>query len=233
MDRVIDVWVSVFRFLIRTLKLIEVEVEIPQSLRDRSKWHIIVCNHQSWVDIVILQSSLRDYTPVLKFFTKRELIWVPFVGVAMWILGFPYVYRSQSHSKHLSLEQRQANEAVMRREGQRFLEKPVAVINFVEGSRFTIEKRDRRGSPYEHLLAPRRGGILNSLLVLEHHLDTVLDATIIYSDKVPGFWDLLSGRTTRAKLTVREMAKPNLDADALSGWLDQRWREKDQLLSSK
>ena len=233
MDRVIDVWVSVFRQLIHRFHLIKIDLDMPVEIHDRNRWRVILCNHQSWVDIILLQSSFRDVAPVLKFFTKRELIWVPLVGIAMWILGFPYVYRSRSHSDHMTAAQRESNEAVMRREGKRFLEKPVAVINFVEGTRFSAEKRDSRDSPYENLLAPRRGGILRSLLVLGDHVTSVLDVTIVYSGEVPGFWDLLTGRADRARMIVREVDRPLLEEDALSAWLDTRWREKDEILRNK
>ena len=187
MDTVIDVWVSCFRWLIQTCKLIDIHVELPTAFHARNNWQIIVCNHQSWVDIVVLQVSFRDVAPVLKFFTKHELIWVPFIGLAMWFLGFPYVYRASSSAEGLSKTQRETNEAVLTREGRRFLDKPVAVINFVEGSRFTEEKRDSRGSPYRNLLQPRRGGLQKTMRILDERADKLLDATIDYQGDIPGF----------------------------------------------
>ena len=231
MDTVIDVWVSVFRWLIRTFRLIDIQVDMPRDLRDRHRWQVIVCNHQSWVDIVILQTSFRDVAPVLKFFTKRELIWVPFIGIAMWFLGFPYVYRAKPGSKEVTDAKREVNEAVMTREGIRFLDKPVSVINFVEGTRFTPAKRDARNSPYEYLLSPRRGGVLRTMTVLDDRVQTVLNATIDYGDQVPGFWDMLSGKARTASLTVKEIPKPSTELEPLSDWLNEIWAEKDQVLS--
>lgn len=231
MDTVIDVWVSVFLWLIRTFRLIEIDVDIPAHLTDRSRWRVIVCNHQSWVDIIILQTSFRNVSPVLKFFTKRELIWVPFIGIAMWFLGFPYVYRAKSGDTVLSDAQKEQNDAVLRREGKRFLDKPVAVINFVEGSRFSETKRVQRGSPYENLLLPRRGGIRRTLLALDDRVQSVLNATIQYPGTAPGFWQLLTGRTTTASLCVREEPYPGTEEAALTGWLNELWQQKDQALS--
>ena len=230
MDVVIDVWVSSFRWLIRICRLIDIEVQLPPQLNNRRDWQVIVCNHQSWVDIVVLQVSFRDVAPVLKFFTKHELIWVPFVGLAMWFLGFPYVYRASSKGPGLSATQREVNEAVLKREGRRFLDKPVAVINFVEGTRFTQSKRDARGSPYENLLQPRRGGVLQTLVVLEDRVETVLNATIQYQGQVPGFWDLLSGQTGGVQLVVEEIPKPSTDQELLTNWLNDLWNEKDRQL---
>lgn len=231
MDVVIDVWVSVFRWLIQSFKLIELQVEMPANLKDRNRWQVIVCNHQSWVDIVILQTSFRDVAPVLKFFTKRELIWVPFVGLAMWFLGFPYVYRAKSGGKELSDAQREQNDAVLKREGRRFLEKPVAVINFVEGTRFSTVKRDQRGSSFENLLNPRRGGLRNTLLVLDDRVQSILDATITYPSTPPGFWQLLSGQATTAVLSVKESNNPGTDEAKLTDWLNETWVKKDKLIA--
>ena len=231
MDVVIDVWVSSFRSLIRTCRLIDIRAELPAQLRNRHDWNVIVCNHQSWVDIVVLQVSFRDVAPVLKFFTKHELIWVPFVGLAMWFLGFPYVYRASSSGPSLSTTQRETNEAVLKREGRRFLDKPVAVINFVEGTRFTPAKRDARGSPYENLLRPRRGGLLQTLVVLEGRVETVLNATIRYRGQVPGFWELLSGQAGSVELVVEEVPIPPTDQEGLTNWLNDLWHEKDRRLT--
>ncbi len=231
MDVVIDVWVSTFRWLIRAFRLIDITAEMPPQAQSRNAWQVIVCNHQSWVDIVVLQVCFRDVGPVLKFFTKHELIWVPFVGLAMWFLGFPYVYRPSSSGQGLSATQRENNETVLKREGRRFLDKPVAVINFVEGTRFTPAKRDSRGAPYVNLLRPRRGGILQTLVVLEDRIETVLSATIQYESRVPGFWDLLSGRTGRVQLVVEELPKPSTDQEALTNWLNDLWDEKDRKLA--
>ena len=227
MDAVIDVWVSSFRWLIRICGLMDIQVKLPQQLHDRRDWQVIVCNHQSWVDIVVLQVSFRDVAPVLKFFTKHELLWVPFVGLAMWFLGFPYVYRASSKGPGLSTTQRQTNEAILKREGRRFLDKPVAVINFVEGTRFTPAKRDARGSPYRNLLQPRRGGLLQTLVVLDDRVETILNATIRYSGPVPGFWELLSGQAGSVELVVEEIPKPSTDQEALTNWLNELWHEKD------
>jgi 1-acyl-sn-glycerol-3-phosphate acyltransferase len=54
----------------------------------RDGWYLAISNHQSWPDILILQTILRR-TPAIKFFTKRQLLFIPFFGQAMWCLGFP------------------------------------------------------------------------------------------------------------------------------------------------
>ena len=59
-------------------------------------WYLVNCNHQSWVDIFVLQRVLNQRIPMLKFFLKQQLIYVPVIGLAGWALDFPVMRR---HSK--------------------------------------------------------------------------------------------------------------------------------------
>ena len=72
----------------------------------KTRWHIkglegldyehsylVTSNHQSWVDIMVLQYVLNKRIRPLKFFLKQELIWVPVIGLAWWALGFPFMKR--------------------------------------------------------------------------------------------------------------------------------------------
>ena len=56
-------------------------------------WYMVTCNHQSWVDILVLQHLLNRRIPLLKFFLKQQLIWVPVMGLAWWALDFPFMRR--------------------------------------------------------------------------------------------------------------------------------------------
>ncbi len=57
------------------------------------QWYMVIANHQSWVDILVLQRVFNGQIPFLKFFLKKELIWVPFLGLAWWALDFPFMRR--------------------------------------------------------------------------------------------------------------------------------------------
>ena len=59
--------------------------------RDTS--YLVISNHQSWVDIPALMQGLNRRTPFFKFFLKKELIWVPFLGLAWWALDYPFMKR--------------------------------------------------------------------------------------------------------------------------------------------
>jgi 1-acyl-sn-glycerol-3-phosphate acyltransferase len=43
---------------------------------------LLLCNHQSWVDIPVLQKLFNRRLPFLRFFLKSQLIWVPVLGLA-------------------------------------------------------------------------------------------------------------------------------------------------------
>ena len=93
MDRIIDGWVFSNRAMVHYLHIATIEKPPLLAELERTDWNVVVCNHQSWTDILVLQNTFLGHIPPLKFFTKQELIYVPLVGVAMWLLGFPYVRR--------------------------------------------------------------------------------------------------------------------------------------------
>ncbi len=63
---------------------------------DKNEWYMAMSNHQSWADIFILLVAANYKLPLLKFFMKRELWWIPFVFLANKTLNMPFVNR---HSK--------------------------------------------------------------------------------------------------------------------------------------
>ena len=159
-------------------------------------------NHRSAVDIMILQWLFIDRIPMLKFFLKRELIWVPLLGLAWWALEFPFMrrYRRDVLERHPELRRRDLD--TTRRLCERFRAAPVSVLNFLEGTRFTPEKRDKRASPYLHLLAPRAGGVAQVVSSLGDKLSCWLDVTIVYPRGTPTFWHLISGQVGAVRVHV-------------------------------
>ena len=53
-------------------------------------WYLVIANHQSWVDILVMQRIFNRRIPFLNFFLKKELIYVPFLGLSWWALNFPF-----------------------------------------------------------------------------------------------------------------------------------------------
>ena len=232
MDSIIDFWVSGNRLWNKTFNLLPMLIETDGMDFSRGRWYVVVSNHQSWTDIMVLQQCLRPLVPPLKFFTKRELIWVPGVGLAMWFLGFPYVFRFTREQAEQDPSLRVRNEKAMAKSAQRFADRPICVLSFVEGTRFTQEKHARTQSHYKHLLKPKVGGIVNTLSSMEGLGPAVLNATISYKGSVPGFWQYLCGTGRGVKLYLQAESTPtDLGRDSVSDWIDDLWSKKDDFLA--
>jgi 1-acyl-sn-glycerol-3-phosphate acyltransferase len=230
-NSIAQVWVGVNTLGLKLGKDIHWDVQGVDALRPDA-WYLLLANHQSMVDIVVLQSVFHRKTPLLKFFLKRELIWVPFLGIAWWVLDFPFMKRKSS--THRDLE-------AARNACDKFKLLPVTVMNFAEGTRFTPAKRERESSPFTHLLKPKPGGIAIVLNALGERLDSILDVTIAYPQGTPGLWEFLCGNSVEIKVRVKQMALTHELLQAVTdramrkrfnGWLDKLWNEKDTLIET-
>jgi 1-acyl-sn-glycerol-3-phosphate acyltransferase len=154
---------------------------------------LVVANHQSWVDILVLQKVLNRKVPFLKFFLKKDLIYVPVIGLCWWALDFPFMQRYSAAflARHPHLKGKDVS--TTRKACEKFRYKPVSVMNFLEGTRFTPEKHDKQQSPFSNLLKPKAGGISFVLNAMGEHLHKLLDVTIYYPKGAPSFWDYISG----------------------------------------
>jgi len=241
MDGLVQVWVGCNRALFAGLRLTRIrpQWEDDESLSPR-RWYLVLSNHQSWADIMILQNTLWRRIPMLKFFTKRELIWVPLAGLAMWLLGFPYVRR-------LGREQIEADPSLADLDRvatldacERFRNHPCSVLSFIEGSRFSLAKHAAQAARFEHLLNPKLGGVSYVVDALKDRVHKVLDVTIVYRGGVPSFWDLLQGRCRDVEVLVRCRDLPGAVAGArdaaevrerLRPWIESLWQDKDARLA--
>ncbi|BCJ04720.1 MULTISPECIES: acyltransferase [unclassified Pseudomonas] len=202
--------------------------------------YLCVSNHQTWVDIPALIESLNRRVPFFKFFLKKELIWVPLLGLAWWGLDYPFMkrYSKAFLDKHPELKGKDLE--ITKAACELFKRQPVTVVNYLEGTRFTEAKRQQQQSPYRHLLKPKAGGVAFVLAALGEQLDALLDVTIVYpGDKAPGFWDLLNGSISRViiDIRVRELDPALSEGDyendpafrqTVQAWVNQLWLEKDQ-----
>ena len=233
-DRVLatlaELWIGINNLWIRAANPAPWQVSGLESLSPRH-WYLVTCNHQSWVDILVMQRVFNRRIPLLKFFLKYELIYVPVIGLAWWALDFPFMRRSNGGAS--ARQDLRAAKAAC----EKFRRMPTAVMNFAEGTRFTPEKHAEQGSPYRHLLVPKYGGMATALQTLHDQLDSVLDVTIAYPDGVPSFSDALAGRLGR--VVVHDARRPVPGAPSRAGgrnamqeWLDGLWREKDARLDT-
>ncbi|HDZ2105042.1 TPA: acyltransferase [Klebsiella pneumoniae] len=209
---------------------------------NKKNWYLLISNHHSWADIVVLCVLFRKHIPMNKYFLKQQLAWVPFIGLACWALDMPFM-RRYSHSYLIRHPERRGKDVeTTRRSCEKFRAHPTTIVNFVEGSRFTEEKKRETRSPYHNLLPPKAAGIAMALNVLGSQFDKLLNVTLCYPDNhTRPFYDMLSGRLTR--IVVRINLVPigeELHGDYVNDknfkrgfqrWLNGLWEEKDRQLT--
>ena len=205
---------------------------------DYRSWYLVNCNHQSWVDILVLQHLFNRRIPLLKFFLKQQLIWVPIMGLAWWALEFPFMRRHTEEFLKKHPKMRGKDQATTRKACEKFALIPTSVMNFLEGTRFTPAKHQRQKSPYRNLLKPKAGGLALALNAMGDKFQAILDVTIVYPDGTPTFTQFLSGKLRRVIVRVRTLPVPQDLAqgdyagdaavrEAYQKWVHQLWLEKD------
>ena len=203
--------------------------------------YLVLANHQSWVDIVALQYACNRRAPFLRFFLKRQLIWVPLLGVAWWALDFPFMRRASRRQLARRPELAESDKLATRRACEKFRGMPVSIMNFVEGTRFTAAKHARQGGGYRHLLRPKAGGVAFALEAMGEGLHSVLDATIAYPGGTPTMVDLFAGRVPEVVVEIRQREIPqelrgsdyendNAARVRYQRWLNTLWEDKDARL---
>jgi 1-acyl-sn-glycerol-3-phosphate acyltransferase len=239
--KITNSWLSINNWLIdhvigQTQWDIQVDPALDLSLQGR---YLMICNHQSWVDTTVNQYFGVSRMPLTRFFTKWELIFIPFVGQAFKILGFPLMKRhSQAQiAKNPELKLRDLAEA--RKACQQLLSQPFTLLNYVEGTRFSADKHHAQHSPYQHLLKPKAGGLALALNILADQVDALVDMSIVYPHGVPGYAEFWLGEVPKIAVDLHKIELPdwiklgNYQDDAeyrkkFQQWLDAIWLEKDQ-----
>ncbi len=238
-------WLSVNNWLIdHVLPNTQWDISIDENLQlSMQGRYLMTCNHQSWVDTTVNQYFGLTRMPLTRFFTKWELIFIPFVGQAFKILGFPMMKRHSKAqiAKKPELKDRDMEEA--RKACQQLLSQPFTLLNYLEGTRFTQEKHDQQQSPYQHLLKPKAGGLALALNILGDQIYALVDMTIVYPEGVPGYSEFWIGEVPRIAVNLRKINIPdwvlggNYEDDAeyrerFQQWVHELWLEKDQLIES-
>jgi len=207
----------------------------------KEDWYLVISNHQSWVDILVLQKVFNQKIPFLKFFLKKELIWVPFLGLAWWALDYPFMKRYSK--KFLAAHPHLAGKDLesTKKACEKFKHNPVSIMNFVEGTRFTPEKHSRQNSAFNHLLTPKAGGIAFVLGAMGDYLHNIINVTIVYPGGIPSFWNFISGRVKEVIVDI-EVSPVHQDLvgdyfgdpefrQGFCDWLNRNWQEKDEKLT--
>ncbi|RPJ17983.1 MAG: acyltransferase [Desulfobacteraceae bacterium] len=236
-----DKWILINTFNQKLMNNIRWDVKGLEGLK-QDGWYLVLANHQSWTDILVLQRIFHRKIPFLKFFLKKELIWVPFLGIAWWALDFPFMKRYSKafldkypHLKGKDIE-------ITRKACEKFKTLPVSVMNFVEGTRFTPEKHKIQKSPYYNLLNPKAGGVAFVLSAMGEQLHQIVNVTIVYPDGSKSFWDFICGKIGEIRVRVEILpVNGEIIGDYVNNaefrenfqkWINSLWQQKDMRIHS-
>ena len=198
------------------------------------KSYLLLSNHQSWADILILFDVFHARAPFLRFFLKRDLLWVPIIGLVCWAMDFPFMTRKSGA----------ADREATRRACAVYREDPVTVVNFLEGTRFTEAKRISKQSPHRHLLRPKSGGLAFTLDAMGEQFAGVVDVTLCYQNTSRNLlWSWLCGEQGHVRLNVdlipvpTELLHGDYEQDRayrerIQGWANALWQRKDARLDA-
>ena len=231
-------WTRCNGLIYRLAPPIRFEMSGFEGLRQDGSY-LVVANHQSWSDIVLMQHLFTGRIPYLRFFSKRELLKLPIIGGALWGLDFPLMHRHSTKAMTRNPALRTDDLEATRAACERYRGRPVSIVIFLEGTRCTADKHAAQKSPYRNLLRPRAGGLAFSIDSMGDQFDTLLDVTIVYPEGNSGFKDLVCGRLRHVVFDVRPRPIPPdlLGRDYLSdpryrrqmqNWLTGIWEDKDQ-----
>jgi 1-acyl-sn-glycerol-3-phosphate acyltransferase len=232
-------WASCNKFILKLVNKIHWDIQGDEGL-SMDKWYLVLSNHQSWADIVVLQFILNNRIPYFRFFLKQELAWLPVFNFVWFALDYPYMKRYSKEFVEKNPHLKGKDIETTRKSCERFKDVPVAVMNFVEGTRFRPEKHQRQQSPYKHLLRPKAGGIAYVLSAMGSHLSAILDVTISYEPSATGLWHFMCGRVSTVRVRIRQMAitdeilgdyfEDRNFQKRFQDWVNRLWENKDQIL---
>ena len=205
---------------------------------DKNQWYMAVSNHQSWADIFILLVAAHKRIPLLKFFMKKELAWIPFIFLANKTLNMPFVNRhtKKQLEKNPNLRFKDYENTLLA--CKRFQRSPSTIFSYAEGTRNNSTKHKDQNSPYKNLLIPRVGGIATALSAMPN-IDILVDYSVVYKTDKRGAWAFLKGDMRDVKVSVKKYNIPenlknkNYSTDEeyrknFKIWIEEIWEEKDK-----
>lgn len=232
------IWIDINSLNIWLTRKISWDIEGLEGLKPGG-WYLLISNHRTWADILVLQKVFNHRIPFLKFFLKQQLIWLPVAGQVWWAMDFPFMKRHSKEYLQKHPEEQGKDIETTRRACEKFKYHPISIMNFVEGTRFTKEKHKRQNSPFSHLLLPKAGGVAFVLSAMGNYLTSIVNVTIIYPQADVSFWDFLSGRVNQVTVRVEQLPIPDkflnnqYDKDPgaqkdFQDWVNRLWEKKNQ-----
>ena len=204
-------------------------------------WFLATSNHQSWGDIFLLQYITNRRIPLLRFFMKDILKWIPIVWIVGWSMNMPFLKRYSKEKLNKNPELRGKDIKRMKVSFQGMSLYPGTIFSFAEGTRFTEEKRKSQNSFFLKLLNPKLGGIGIAIATMPY-INILVDFTIKYESNERSFWDFLCGKMSKANIKVRfidiplDFSEKDYSKDQkyridLKEWLNEIWKDKELFLN--
>ncbi|MFI5390897.1 MAG: acyltransferase [Bacteriovoracales bacterium] len=229
-------WIKGNNFNMALTQNIIWKVEGLESLK-LDEWYMVISNHQSWTDILVLQKIFLGRIPFLKFFLKQELIWVPILGPCWWALDFPFMKRYSKEFLEKNPHLRGKDLETTKIACEKFKKMPISIMNFVEGTRFTKQKQVKKKSPYKNLLSPKAGGVGFLISAMGDYIHKLINVTIYYPGSRKSLWDLFFGKISeiRVKVEIQDIPmelKGDIEKDPkvrenVQRFLNETWEKKD------
>ena len=224
---------------LRILHKLEWDFQIPKDV-DTDTWYLAMSNHQSWADIFILLAAGHKKIPLLKFFMKKELQWIPIIYLVHKTVDMPFLNRHSRAQIQANPELKRVDYENAKKAAKRFSRNPSTAFSFAEGTRFTPEKHSVQESPYSNLLKPKVGALAIALSGMPQ-VNTLVDFTVVYSSEKRSTWDFLCGDLNKAKVVAKTYALPeNLKnrsfeeeddyRKSFQTFVDAIWLEKQQTM---
>lgn len=239
LSRIAVIWIGFNNLYLSLIVGIGIDAQGLEGL-SKNEWYLVISNHQAWSDIMILQKLLNNRIPFLKFFLKKELIWVPLMGFAWWALDFPFMKRYSSEFIEKNPHLKGKDIEITKKACEKFKTMPVSIMNFVEGTRFTPDKHKRKNSPYKNLLPPKAGGVGFVFTTMGQQIKMVLNITIIYPEGPKDFWSFLCGKIKSAKVIIERIpvtdeligdyVNDKIYHEKFKNWINELWLDKDKLI---
>lgn len=238
-------WVGSNAMLYRGVHPMHWDIQIDGAL-DPTRNYLVIANHQSWADILILFVALHGRMPFLRFFLKDQLKYVPIIGQVCWAMEFPFMKRYSKEALAKNPGLRNQDLETTRQKCEVYKRQPVALVNFLEGTRYTTTKHATQASPYTHLLKPKSAGLAFTLNAMGEQFAGIADLTLVYAPLRAGrskLWSWLCGEQGDAQLHIQvrpvppELMRGDYERNTafradFHRWVAALWADKDARISA-
>ena len=218
------------------------QIDYPANISTKS-WYIGMSNHMSWADIFVLLFIGNYKLPLLKFFMKKELKWIPIIYLVHKTIDMPFLNRHKPGEAQNDPDLKARNFENARDAAKKFTRYPTTAFSFVEGTRYTETKNNIQLSPYDDLLKPKIGALVTAFSGMPM-VEELIDFTIIYKTPKRSAWDFACGEMREAKIIIRSYKIPKFikesdDMDSVKYknqfrlFINDIWLEKQKLIKEQ